>query len=236
MYTFRLAIFTFISITLLFGCATQGVNTIRYTPSAYTRVNNEISVSRQQSQVWDKLVKELSKSFFVINNIDKESRIINISFFTDSPEQYIDCGKSYRTYTQGDKVEHFVYETAESSKYKHATPKQPAPAFAQYVLVIRSTSLEGRSNIYIAPEDKDKNKSIISVNTRYIFNVKFKGTIYNEHASGNTFFVGSVPEESRTISFNTTELGFGKTDATGVSIKCFSKGILENKILDMVSN
>jgi hypothetical protein len=86
------------------GCATQGVSTYKYTDNAPIQINNELVVSKPQSQVWDILVKELSKSFYVINNIDKESRIINVSFSSNAPSEYVDCGKTHRTYTQGDKT------------------------------------------------------------------------------------------------------------------------------------
>jgi len=85
------------------GCATQGKSTTTYLKPTISEVKNEIDVTKSYAQVWDVLVKQLSKSFYVINNIDKESRIINVSFSTNSPAEYIDCGRTLRTYTQGKK-------------------------------------------------------------------------------------------------------------------------------------
>ena len=231
----RLAILLVCSMFLFIGCATQGVNTIKYSENEFVRVKNEKVVSRQQSQVWDGLVKELSKSFYVINNIDKASRIINISFYTDSPQEYVDCGRTYRTYTQGNKVENYEYDSARSSIFKIATPNQPGPAFAGYVIVNRNTTLEGRSNIYIAPDESDFNKTIITSNTRYILTIKVKGMVYSEHFSGAVHLFQNVPEESFPVTFNTAEVGKHSFN-DGTVMKCFSKGTLENKILEMIKD
>jgi hypothetical protein len=231
----RLAILGAFSMVFFIGCATQGVNTFRHSDGNFKRVNNEKVVSHPQSQVWDGLVKELSKSFFVINNIDKESRIINLSFNTDSPQEYIDCGKTYRTYTQGGKVVNFEYEVAGPSQYKMASPNQPGPAFSGYIIVNRRPVLEGRSNIYIAPDEINKNNSIITVNTRYIFTTKTKGTYYIEHFSGKVTPMQNIPEESFNVSFNTAELG-KHILIDGTEVKCFSKGLLEERILQMVKD
>src|SRR3972149_6139198 len=94
-----------ISLCLLFLPNSKGTNTEKYIDNSPIQVSNEIVVSRPQSEVWDILVKELSKSFYVINNIDKESRIIKVSFSSNNPSEYIDCGKAYRTYAQGKKTE-----------------------------------------------------------------------------------------------------------------------------------
>jgi len=76
---------------LALGCATQGISTRQYTENVPVQIKNEIVVSKPYTQVWDIMVKEISKSFYVINNIDKESRIINLSFSTNSPTEYVDC-------------------------------------------------------------------------------------------------------------------------------------------------
>src|SRR3972149_9234565 len=117
-------IIVLITAMLALGCATQGTSRILYYENAPAQVKNEIVVSKPYTQVWDIMVKEIAKSFYVINNIDKESRIINLSFSTNSPSEYVDCGKTHRTYTQGDKKEVYDYDVAGSSEYKMASEKQ----------------------------------------------------------------------------------------------------------------
>jgi hypothetical protein len=72
---------------LALGCATQGISRHLYYENKPVQVKNEIVVAKPYTQVWDIMVKEIAKSFFVINNIDKESRIINISFSTVLPSE-----------------------------------------------------------------------------------------------------------------------------------------------------
>jgi hypothetical protein len=117
------------------GCATQGISTFKYVgPARFFEVKNETVVEKPYTQVWDGLVKELSKSFYVINNIDKESRIINLSFSTNSPSEYVDCGKVNRTYSQGGKTEEYNYDVAGPSEFKVATQRQEHPAFVNYII------------------------------------------------------------------------------------------------------
>lgn len=216
----------------LSGCATQGVSTREYRGCSQQKINNELNVPRPQSEVWDTIVKELSKSFYVINNIDKESRIINVSFSSNAPSGYVDCGKSHRTYTQRDKTETYDYDTAGSSYFKVATLRQEHPAFANYVVIRRETSLEGRSNIYVAPSEQDKNSTVITVNTRYIMNFKIKSDTFAQHANGKVFSRGHLPDETFTVMFNTNQLGELKAN-NAETISCCSKGTLEAEILGM---
>ncbi|TGU71036.1 hypothetical protein E4633_11845 [Geomonas terrae] len=223
----------FVSIFSLAGCATQGVNSTHYTAPVQAKIANEATVQKQNTQVWDGLVKEISKSFYVINNIDKESRIINISFSTNTPSDYVDCGFTERTYTQGNNVEKFDYRVAGKSRFKMAGDQQPHPAWASYAIVVREPSLEGRMNIYVAPAESDKNSTQVTVNTRYIWTVKVKGEMYNEHANRNTVFIGNIPESTSNTMFNTNTTG--EYDAgKGTIIKCVSTGKLENEILGLL--
>lgn len=208
------------------GCATQGVSTTNYTNPQLVKINNEKVVPKTQSDVWDMLVKQLSKSFYVINNIDKASWIINISFSSNSPEEYIDCGRTTRTYTRGEEREVNNYDTAGSFDFKLAVP-----SFAYYVDIRRKTFLEGRSNIYLEPDEKDQNTTIITVNTRYIWTLKVGGNVIAEDAKDYILWslrVIDILEKTSTIVFNTNQTG--QDD----SVKCVSKGKLEKEILDMV--
>src|SRR3972149_4103317 len=122
-------IIVLITAMLALGCATQGTSRILYYENVPAQGKNEIVVSKQYTQVWDIMVKEIAKSYFVINNIDKESRIINLSFSTNSPSEYVDCGKTHRTYTVGKKTEVYDYDTAGPAIFKVAAQRQEHPSF-----------------------------------------------------------------------------------------------------------
>ena len=224
--------FIIIIVTMVSGCATQGINTEQHVDSPVIKITNEITVNKPYSQVWDGLVKQLSKSFYVINNIDKESRIINISFISDKPTDFIDCGKTHRTYAQGDKIEQYDYETAGKANFKMATPQKLNNYWAGFILAQRDTSIDGRANIYVAPDERNPATTTVTVNARYILTIKSRADVYGQHANGNVIFVRNVPQNDVTISLNTNK------PETHVfrdgSVVCFSKGTLENEILSMV--
>jgi len=174
----------------------------------------------------------LAKSFYVINNIDKESRIINVSFSSQKADDYVDCGRTQRTFKEGDVNESFNYAVAARSTFKVAAARQEHPAFSNYFLVTREPQLEGRANIYIAPSSSDPNRTTISVNTRYILTVKVRGEGFAKHISGNVQTRGRSPEETFTHTFNTANSS--STDAGGgVNVVCFAKGTLEREILGL---
>ena len=229
----KINLFTIAIIVGLTGCASQGTNTRSYVVGKPEKLNNEIIIPEGSSSVWDVLVKNLSRSFFSINNIDKESRIINVSFSTQKPSGYVDCGRTHRTYTQGSNVEHYDYEVAEKSKFKAATTRQEHPAFVNYVIINRETSLEGKANIYVAPDDKNpKNSTIVTVNVRYILTIKTSGDAFAEHISGSIQQRGSTPTESNAFGFNTNKPETIDLPDGG-SLTCFSKGLLESDILSL---
>jgi hypothetical protein len=222
----------FFIVTLISGCATQGVSTQRYVEPPVRTFTNEVIIEKPYSQVWDALVKQLSKSFYVINNIDKESRIINVSFVSTKPDDFIDCGRTYRTYTQGDNIERYEYETASKSRFKVATPNKINQNYAGFILVQRDTSLDGRSNIYVAPNEGSPNVTTVTVNARYILTIKVRQDLYGQHVNGSVHFFQNLPGNDYTVALDTKKpesIDFG-ADVSGT---CLSRGILEKEILRM---
>ncbi|HET6419199.1 MAG TPA: hypothetical protein VFG19_03525 [Geobacteraceae bacterium] len=217
---------------LIYGCAAQGVSRIDYKAPTPVKVNNEITVNKPCAQVWDKLVNQLSKSFYIVNSIDKASRTINLSFRTNRPSEYADCGSTHRTYVQGYKIETYDFETAGPSEFKVATPKQPDKNYSYYVNINRNTMLEGRAVVNIAPSERDSSSTVITVNTRYIWTLKVNGQVFAEHFLGKVNPEKRLPEETRTIEFTTNWPGKGIGNDLTI---CCSKGKLEGEILDMIN-
>lgn len=103
------------------SCATPGTSGRQYRdPIGVETVANEVVVRLPFSDTWDLLIGQLSKSFFVINNVEKVSRIINVSFSTDKPEEYIDCGTSERTFQYANESQTYTYPVAGSNSFKAA--------------------------------------------------------------------------------------------------------------------
>src|SRR5438552_15950444 len=94
--TRRVAMTTQLAVAILVAvasaCATAGTQTYNLAPAQSQHVTNEVTVTGASDIVWDRLVAQLSRGFYVINNIDKASRLINVSFYSDSPDDYIEIG------------------------------------------------------------------------------------------------------------------------------------------------
>ena len=218
---------------MIAGCATPGTSTFSYTPPQNpTKIQNEIILSKPFEAVWDSFVRELAKSFYVINNIDKQSRIINVSFSTDTPEAYVDCGITTRIYSRGDERQTYKYQLASASTYKMATSTGINNQLPQTAVISRRSSLEGRVNIYVAPEDQNTR---VSVNIRYVLTIKTEGTYTTENRYGTPIQSGTIPAQTSTATFNTNQpttfnWGTPQQPAEGT---CQSLGRLEKDILQL---
>src|SRR5437773_8196359 len=189
---------SFLTVTVLFGsaCVTAGTQTANIAPAPANHVTNEITVTGTSDAVWDRLVAQLSRGFYVINNIDKASRLINVSFYSDTPAEYLDCGTTTRTYTRGNEHEEYRYQVAESSDFKMG--EQRGSAIITYD-IHRATKLEGRANIYVAPKDS---VTTVMVNARYILTVDVTGIYQVESLIGIKGEMGRMNPSMFTISFN----------------------------------
>ncbi|MGE0734370.1 MAG: hypothetical protein AB7G15_20590 [Alphaproteobacteria bacterium] len=208
---------TLVSISMALTACT-GTNTADYRPATMHEIRNEKVVDRPFARVWDEYVAALSKEFFVINNISKDSRIINISFESSQPGQYVDCGETTRT------VNHLAIGTR-TINYKAAESSQFVWAGTNNSLwnLDRRTRMIGRANIYLAPEGS---KTLIRVNARYAFTVNTFATSINPPGR-------SEQAPTITIDFTTQEPGT-YTDRVGTA-RCSSRGELERKLLGLVN-
>lgn len=219
----------FVGMCFFAGCAKNGTSTFKYTPPKEYKIENEVLIDKGYSVVWDELVRELSKSFFTINNIDKNSRIINVSFYANNPGRYVDCGHSYRSTSRGDEHREYDYEVASSSNY--VLEDRGLDYFEDEIHVDRRTSLEGKMNIYLAPEGE--NKTLLSVNVRYILSTDgtFRGV--RKHISGNVVDSRQLDSFHLVDSFSSKERYIRK-EANGPDFICEPKGVLEKEILNLV--
>ncbi len=207
----KIILSTLITTLALMGCAST---TLNYSPpSQPEKIANSATVNEPFDIVWDRLVKRLSSDFFVINNIEKNSRLINVSFSTQQPSKYIDCGRTKRTFTniQGEQL--FDYAPADSATYIAQAPNALA-----FFNVQRNTKLDGRVNIYVAPNGKSTD---VSVNAKYVLNINLTTQQLGLPYSSNQII---------TADFSTKD----PYQRQGVDdIKCFAKGNIEKSIIDM---
>lgn len=231
--TICLLIISFIIINLP-GCKNFSSSYV-YLPPNKAKYDNDVFINRPFSVVWDELIKHLSKSIFVINNIEKASSgIINLSFSTDTPEEYVDCGRTTWTHKNWSDKEVRIYKTAESSTYKIAPSWgafRPSPMIES---VIRETSLEGSINIFVTPEGSGTR---ITVNCRYTFKVNKYGDYEKQNVYGGVKERGHLPSSSsEIIFFDTIQVKRNNWETSGEpeNAKCYSTGKLEQEILNLI--
>ena len=217
---------------MITGCATPGTSTINYAPPQnFTTIQNEIIVRKPFEAVWDSFVRELAKSFYVIK-LDKQSRVINLSFSTNTPEEYVDCGIITRTYSRGNHKRTYKYQVASASAYIVAGSTGVNKELPQTAVFSRLLSLEGGVNIFVAPEDRNTR---VSVNIRYVLTSKVEGTYTTENRYGRRIQSGTIPAQTFTSRFNTNQpaivtMGTRRQPLEGT---CQSLGRLEKDILQL---
>jgi hypothetical protein len=181
--------------------------------------SNVAIISKPRDAVWNASVPELGKQFFVINNLDKSSGFINVSY-TGDPEKYIDCGRvtSYVKNAQGERTYDFPAAKAQQS-YEVMNPS------VGLFFIERKMSLDGRVNLIF--EEVGPNQTKVTANIRYI--VQRQLTIRN--AANN------VPQSrSDSVSFNSN--GSASFPAASASdnraTECVATGELEREILSAI--
>ena len=167
-------------------------------------------VEKDFDTAWNEIVANTSTNNFVINNIEKDSGLININFSSNQPSQYIDCG-NWNGYFKNLAInEKYDYKGENSSSYvfiHNGTPYRTN----------RTTSLSGRVNILL--QKVDVNKSKVSVNIRYVLSA----------TDNNSAFVNNQTNiNSWTVPFGTNEVGSNSIGKT----RCISNGQLEKRLLD----
>ena len=217
----------------LTGCATQTQSTASRIEPSKPSFAYEKQINNKQGEVWDKLVKNMAKSFFVINNIDKESRIINLSYSSNRPQDYVDCGRSIRTFTEGKQTESYEYGITDNIvNYKVSPGASPDPKFSRVGLVSRTASLDGRANVYVAPENGG---TLISVNAKSVVKIVMNGEVVVKNMMGAIVASQPFPASINDVTA-VTKGGTDNTAAFGSkteTVTCYSTGKLEKDILEL---
>ena len=203
---------------VLMGCASSSQN---YRPPKHYLADNEIVVPLVRDAVWDLIIPALAQRFYVINNIDRTSGFLNVSYSGD-PGRFIDCGviSGEVTDAAGNKETYQFPAAQESASYKTTFVfGQGIYAEPRVVNVSRTMELEGRINLVLT-ESLPKATSI-RVNIRYVVTKtnRYRGTT-----------VAYRDSHSETLSFSSGEVAsFPEADT-----RCVATGELERDILGSI--
>ncbi|WP_275289320.1 hypothetical protein [Halomonas elongata] len=208
------AILALVATTTLVGCAGR----IDYAPPSQppASTDNMVTINKPKSEVWEESIPSIGKSYFVINNLDKDSGLINISFSGD-PEKYIDCGtvESYVMNARGERTYRFPAARA-NTRYEAMTN-------GMLLGFNRSMSLDGRINLIFEEIGPDSTR--VTANTRYVVNRTNQVT----RASDNL-----THTSKDSISFSSGEKASFPPNADGESTTCVPNGDLERDVLSAI--
>lgn len=203
---------TLISI-LLAGSILSACSSLKYThPDPVSKLENTKTIDRSKEEVWDDLIPKLGKKFYVINNLDKDSGLINVSY-SGNPNTYIDCGKMRISNPNGSQQGGtYVSVAAENRDYSSGL-----------TVINVKMQLEGRVNLIL--QSLEQQKTLVTVNTRYI--------VTKTHAYRASLVTPQNPVGTSTIHFNSGQRSTFPDTVNGVT--CQSTGKLESDLLELMN-
>ncbi|SDK73293.1 hypothetical protein [Billgrantia gudaonensis] len=204
-------LFSVFSVCLIAtGCAGR----VEYSPPIQeNQVSNSAVINKPREEVWKDSIPKLGKSFFVINNIDRSSGLINISYSAD-PEKYINCGQvtSYVKNAQGERTYRFPGARS-SQRYEIMNS-------GSLYYINRSMNLDGRVNIIYEEITPDTTK--VTANTHYVVKRDINVTAAANNMSQSA---------SETINFGSGGSASFPPSQNGQATTCVPNGALEEEIL-----
>ena len=112
-----------------------------------TSFENSVITDKNFDETWTSIIDFVSDSFFKIENIDKDSGLLTLSFGSKEPENFIDCGE----------FEYTLFFTGEEFK----------GSYIDYAKSGLLAVLEANMNINIQKIDNESSKIIINTNYTY---------------------------------------------------------------------
>jgi hypothetical protein len=187
------------------GCVSS--NFTYYPSSRVSTVQNWREVDLPKDSTWTKLIRGIATTFFVINNVDKSSGLINVSYSGD-PEKYVDGGE----------LSYDFSNMRGARNYRFPATRASASFETMYQNTLyglnRTMSLDGRMNILVSEVAPTRTR--VTVNVRYVLTK----TVSGQSVSGQPY-----PPESNMISFNTGQ------SSTFNGVEYRSTGELEAAVL-----
>jgi hypothetical protein len=207
MIKYRLVILLIFMSMIAISCVSGKVSYIA--PQGLQSTNNSVVLKESRDKVWMKLIDGIGESFFVIDNIEKDSGLINISYSGD-PCRFISCGtlNSYVLNAQGKRK----YNFPACIKYKEYEEFDKENLF----IIKRWMTLDGRASIIVQERN---NGTLVKVNVRYIVIKNTK--IYDP--------------SWRFIRTTLSSMGFNSNGGESFpnGTKCYANGQFEKIILDI---
>ena len=136
------------------NCGSINMEILATPPTKKDDVNKYITtINASFDEVWSKLIQYSGKTFFAIDNYEKDSGLITLSFGASRPERFITGG-------------HWEYSDSRPAKQIDFSGD-----YVEYLSRYGNGNLNGKMNIVVTKLEKNKTK--VRVNAKYIFTAQF---------------------------------------------------------------
>ncbi|KVP76893.1 hypothetical protein WJ94_15895 [Burkholderia ubonensis] len=200
------------AVAALAGCASSN---LAYTRPIARHTDTTKTIAKSRDAVWASAVPSLGKDFFVINNLDKASGLINVSYSGD-PHDYVDCGH-INAYFQNATGRHDYSFDGSAKEAVYTLYKYPV-----LVNFRRQMNLDGRINIIF--ETISANETRVTVNARYVMQRQLTARASNGRGDSNT----------SSIAFSSGGTATFPEMNTADGTECVPTGKLERDILSLI--
>lgn len=209
----RLLFSATVLLLLVAGCASSNLS---YTEPPHTqKVEISKTIKKPRDVVWAAAVPALGKDFFVINNMDKASGLINVSYSGD-PHAFVDCGHISASFSNLRGTQDFDFD----GSIKDATYLQYKRPVA--ITLRRQMNLEGRINIIF--ESPTPDTTIITANARYIVERRLQARASN----------GAADSRNDEVSFSSNGRAQFAEVGSDQPLTCVPTGRLEQDVLQLI--
>lgn len=194
-----------LTIVVLAGCATAPK--MSYTPPTPAQHSNSIVMPYGYDAAWKKLVAAASQTFYSIENYEKDSGLMTLSFGSTDISGLVDCGVMA---TNG-KAENYI---SRSQNTGDSTIK-----------------LNGKMNLLVQPVSERSTR--VTVNARYILNIHSQGNVYNAWTGQNQYYSSNNTWSFDSNSPGTITV---QNPAQGISPRrtCQATGKAENDVINAI--
>ena len=169
---------------LLFSCAVEveklTENVGKYVPPNIddTNFKNTETTNKNFDETWTSVIDFVNDSFFKIENLEKDSGLLTLSFGSKEAENFIDCGD----------FEYTLFFTGEEFK----------GSYIDYAKSGLMAVLEAKMNINIQKIDNESTK--ISINTNYTFSTQHALGYYDPKLNQTYSFVSGGYQKINVIN------------------------------------
>ena len=199
------------------GCS--ATSSVQHSPAQLTPIDTTRLVEGSEGAVRRRLVSRLPGAGLTAVEIDEDLNIVRVSLTTDQPGDYVDCGRTQRTFEGGwGGVETFDYEPATSASYKLSNFEGVA------LEATREVVLDATATVRMRPS-----AAMTEVSVDVSYDLRTRITYSTPGGFGSA--TGDPETVTQDINFQTARPGIGNQEVA----YCTSNGRLEARLLELAT-